>query len=330
MALRLIISLLLALAAAPAQAGCEGRNLLASMASVQRAALDRVVANSPYAVGNHWRASKPGSTVSVIGTFHMFDGRMPARMANLELVVRAADAVYLEATDAELSAMQAAIGRDPELMFIGRGRTLPEQLTEAEWQQLSREMVARGIPPFMAAKLRPWYVTMLLAMPVCAMETLAQKREGIDRLIMDAAEEAGVEMKALEPFDTVFRIFGEMSEEEQLDMVRATLPLTSAAEDLFATMTKAYFDEEHRRIWELARLQAIAAPGADPVEMAKDFALMEEKLLLRRNRDWMEVILPAAEGRRIVVAVGAAHLSGEEGILNLLAAAGYKLERQPF
>lgn len=315
----------------PALAQCKGQDLLKHLPTVQAIALDRAVANAPYATGNHWRATRPGSTINVIGTFHLFDDRMPGRMANLDLVVQAADAIYFEATDVELKRMQVEIGRNPELLFVSLSEpTLPEALDEAEWAKLSDEMSKRGIPGFMAAKFRPWYVTMLLSIPPCAMNQMTAAREGLDRLLMDAAEARGVPMLALEEFDTVFRIFGQLSQQEQIDMVRATLPLSAQTEDLFATMTEAYFAQEHRRIWEFSRLQSISAPGVDREKMAADFALMEEVLLNDRNRAWMEVILPAARGRHLVVAVGAAHLSGEQGILNLLERAGYRIERQPF
>lgn len=317
--------------AGPAAALCQGRDLLAHLPSMQRAALDRAVANAPFASGNHWRASKPGSTINVIGTFHLHDRRMDARAAGLELVVRAADSVYVEATDAEMQQLQREIGRNPDLLFIPRSdATLREALPEDEWQRLAAEMRARNIPPFMAAKFRPWYVTMLLSMPPCVMEEMLARREGLDRLIMDAAEAAAVPIEPLESFDTVFRIFSDMSQAEQIDMVRTTLALADQAEDMFATMTEAYFAQEHRRIWEFSRLQALAAPDADPAEMAADFAFMEAKLLTGRNRAWMDIILPAAEGRHIVVAVGAAHLSGPEGVLQFLAEAGYRLERLAF
>ena len=327
---RLALAFALLLVAGPAAALCRGADLLAQMPSIQRAALDRAVANAPFASGNHWRATKDGSTVNVIGTFHIFDPRMRKSAVALELVVSAADAIYVEATDAEMKQMQVEVGRNPDLMFVMRGKTLADQLEPAEWQRLSAEMRARSIPPFMASKFRPWYVTMLLSLPPCAMDAMLAEREGLDRIIMDTAEKRGVPILPLEPFDTVFRIFGQLSEEDQLDMVRATLAYTDQAEDMFATMTEAYFAQEHRRIWEFSRLQAMAAPGADPVEMADDFAMMEEMLLTGRNRAWMKVIGPAAKGRHIVVAVGAAHLSGRDGLLNLLQSQGYTLERLAF
>ena len=83
-------------------------------------------------------------------------------------------------------------------------------------------------------------------------------------------------------------------------------------------------------IWELSRVVGRNIPGLTAEQADADFAKMEEILLTSRNRAWIDVILPAAEGRRIVVAVGAAHLSGRDGVLNLLAQKGYALEPAPF
>jgi uncharacterized protein YbaP (TraB family) len=313
-----------------AQAACGGRNILTDLAPGDRARLDVAVAAAPYPAGNHWRAKKAGSTVTVIGTFHMADPRMAGLIDRLGPEIAGADAIYLEATRAEMAALQEAVGKRPDLLFVNTGPTLPERLDADEWQQVSREMAARGIPPFMASKFQPWYVTVLLGTPACAMEALSRNEGGLDTLIMDSADAAGVPTRALEPYDTVFHIFSTLSDADQLDMVRAALPMTALAEDMFATLTAAYFSQDHRLIWELSRQQALDSAGTDTAAVAEDFALMEEALLTGRNRAWMDVILPAAEGHEIVVAVGAAHLSGDAGLLNLLQRAGYSLERLPF
>ena len=58
-------------------------------------------------------------------------------------------------------------------------------------------------------------------------------------------------------------------------------------------------------------------------------AAFEGDLLVGRNRAWMPRILDHP-GDTVVVAVGAAHLSGEDGVLQLLEHAGYRLDRGPF
>jgi hypothetical protein len=308
-----------------------GTDLLAAHNPATAAALDAAVAGDPYAQGNRWRATRGDSVIDLIGTFHVADARMDAVVAGLEPVIADADTVYLEATEAEMAALQAEITRRPEILFIPQGEpTLPEVLTEDEWQRLAAELSARGIPAFLGSKFRPWYVMMTLALPGCAMADPALVTDGLDKRIGRAAEAAGVPLAPLEPWDTILGIFDALPPEDSRALLAASLAMAAESEDMFATLRAAYFSEEHRRIWEFSRLRALATPGLDPAEAAADFALLEGLLLDTRNRAWIEVILPAAEGRRILVAAGAAHLSGEAGLLPLLAAEGFTLERLPF
>lgn len=315
----------------PAQAACVGANLLETLPQDDRAALDAAVAASPYADGNHWRATGGTSVIDIFGTFHLYDPRMDEVMDRIAPFVETADALLVEATDAELKQIETEITRRPELLFIGPGeQTLPERLDEAEWQNLSDELKLRGMAPFIASKFQPWYLTVLLAIPSCAVEQFATQADGLDKLMTMRAEAAGVPVSALEPYDTLFRMFDELGEAQELDMLRTSIAMASQAEDMFATMTEAYFAGQHRLIWEYSRQTAADAPGMTPERAARDFALMEDILLTRRNLAWIDKIEPAAENKRIVVAVGAAHLSGETGLLNLLAEKGYTLTREPF
>jgi len=313
---------------------CAGTDLLADLAGPEAVALAAALEGQPYPSGNHWLARKGAAEITVIGTLHMFDPRMTAIMDTLAPVVEAADLLLVEATEAEMAKMQAEIGRRPNLLFLTEGPSLLERLTPEEWAQLSAELSERGVPGMMAAKMQPWYVAMMLGMPACAIPQPGQAMQGLDKMLMDAAAEAGTPTRALEAYDTVFDIFARFTMDQQLDMIRASLPLAGAAEDIFATLTAAYFAQEHRRIWEFSRLMTLNAPGADPAQARADFDLLERALLTERNRAWMEVIeAEAGSGtapRKLVVAAGAAHLSGPAGVLTLLAADGWDLERQPF
>lgn len=311
-------------AASNAQTTCAGHDLIAAMAPADRAALDAIVAMAPFPSGNHWRATKAHSTIDIIGTYHLFDPRMPDHLANLAPVLNEADLIFAEATDTEIAELQAAINTRPELMFT-QGATLPERLTKAEWAQVSAGMTARGIPAFLASKFQPWYVSVILSMPPCAMAAMADGSSGLDRLILDAAKAQGIATRPLEPFDTIFRIFDGISPEDQIDMIRAALPLTENAEDLLATMTESYFRGDHRQIWEYSRLRGIEAAGEGRKKAEADFALMEKMLINIRNSAWIKVILDAAPDKALVVAVGAGHLGGENGLLRLLEQAGYTL-----
>ena len=55
-------------------------------------------------------------------------------------------------------------------------------------------------------------------------------------------------------------------------------------------------------------------------------------MLADRNRAWLPVILDTLAGtdKPVIAAFGAAHLGGEDGVLNLLAQEGFTLTREPF
>ena len=47
-----------------------------------------------------------------------------------------------------------ALAKDPSLMVSQTGATLPERLSDAEWQALSEAMADRGTPAVITARMR--------------------------------------------------------------------------------------------------------------------------------------------------------------------------------
>lgn len=323
-----ILTLLAALIclAAPAHAQCVGQNLIAALPATDRATLDAATAKSPNPKGNFWRATRGDQTVTLVGTYHFDDPRHDATMAALTPMIAAASTVLVEAGPDEEAALKSRLARDPGTMLIMTGPTLPEQLAETDWQALSAAMRARGIPPFMAAKFQPWYVAAVLGVPPCAMATAATAK-GLDGMVIDAATVARVPITALEPYDTIFGIFGSMSNEDQLSMIKSSLALEGFGEDFSVTLADTYFSQDTRLIWEFMHQQALAMPGYTAAQVDSEFARMEEALMSRRNRAWIPVITAAAEKGPILAAFGALHLSGTDGVLALLERAGFTLER---
>ena len=313
----------------PAQAQCVGKNLIAALSPADRAALDAQTAQVPHPVGNYWRATKGDQTLTLIGSYHFDDPRHAATMAALTPIIAAATTVLVEAGPDEEKALKAQIARDPSLMIITSGPTLIEQLPTEDWAALTKAMSARNVPAFMAAKFQPWYISVMLGIPPCAMAEVATSK-GLDGQIIDAATAANVPIKALEPFDTVFEIFGGLSNADQLSMIHSTLAMEELGTDYAITLADTYFSQDTRLIWEFTRQQSLAVPGATPTQVNGEFARMEEALMAKRNRSWIPVIEDAAAKGPVFAAFGALHLSGKDGVLALLEREGYTVERLPF
>lgn len=316
------------LLAFPAWADCTGENLLATMPAADRAALAAAADAVPHPQGLFWHATKGDLSLHLIGTYHLDDTRHAATFSRLEPFLDSATTILVEAGPEEEKALMSDLARDPGLMVITDGPTLREALPQEEWDLLADAMRDRGLPPFMVSKFQPWYVSMLLALPACEGAMQAEKG-GLDGRVIDHATERGIPLRALEPHETVFRLFQSMTFEEQLGMIRSSLALEPISNDYAVTLADSYFDEDIRIIWELTRHLSLTAPGADAATVARDFALMEQTLMTDRNRAWIPVLEEAATQGPAVAAFGALHLPGETGVLHLLEQAGWTVERLP-
>jgi uncharacterized protein len=320
-----MMALPLALIAAPAGAGCFGLNMLDTMPKAERQAIEDAAHAVPYPIGNVWSASKGEAKLTVVGTYHLNDDRHAAVVAALAPLVTASSGLLVEGGPEEQKAMLKHMADNPSLMTITEGPTLIEALPEDLWQDLSAAMAERGIPGFMAAKFQPWYISVMLAIPPCAVGEMA-KPNGLDQQLIDTALAAKVPIKALEPFDTLFTLFEELTPAEQIAMIEQSLAMEPVIVDYSITMADAYFDGESRVIWELTRHTSYQLEGYTRERVDAELARMEDILMVQRNRAWIPVIEEAASAGPLVVAFGALHLSGEDGVLNLLAKSGWTIE----
>lgn len=317
------------LAAVPATAACTGRNLFVDMDPARLAEIEAATDAVPFPTGNFWRATRGDQVITIAGTYHFDDARHAPNLAALTPHITGATTVLVEAGPEEEKALMAHIAEDPSTMVITEGLPLNQRLAPEVWDPLKTALSDRGIPPFMTAKFQPWYVLTLLSIPPCAMSAMTEKPKGLDGAVIDTALAAGVPVRGLEPFDTLFTIFDGMTPEELTEMLVATLAIEDMSEDYFTTLVDSYFSGDSRKAWELMRFVSYDMPGYTRAQIDADFARMEELVAASRNRAWIPVLTEAAAQGPVFTAFGALHLSGQDGVLNLLQKEGFTLEELP-
>ena len=321
-----VLAAALCLLTSPLAAECAGQNLFSQMPAEKLARIEAAADAVPFPRGNIWRATRGDQVITLTGTYHFDDPRHAPNLEALTPAIAAASMVLVEAGPDEEKALMDLIAKDPSKIMIMEGPTLLERLPPEVWKDLSAALTLRGIPGFMAAKMQPWYVAVLLSVPPCAMDKM-QDPKGLDGLVIDMAQELGVPVRGLEPFDTVFRIFDSMSAEDTVAMIETTLAVEDRAEDYSATLADSYFAGTSRMIWEYMREESYGLPGYTRERVDSEFAKMEETLIAERNRSWIPVLDIASSKGPVFAAFGALHLSGESGVLNLLQAEGFDIEQ---
>lgn len=322
----------LAFAASKAQAqetvACTGRNLIAEMARDDPALLERIRAEAA-AVENGatllWRIEAEGAPDSFLfGTMHVSDPRVVRLSDPVRAAFDAAETVVIETTDIlDQSKMMAALAARPDLMMFTDGTTLFSGMSDEDRKAVEDALEKRGIPPISVAKMKPWMIAAMVALPACE---LARKAAGAPVLDVMLAEEAQAAGKPLEGLETVMDQLAAMASLPMDFHVRGlvdTLKLGDAVDDVIETMISLYLDGETAMFWPFFRATL-------PSEDAEGgFAIFEEAMVTARNRTMADEAARFLDAGGAFVAVGALHLAGPEGVVALLRDKGYSVSPVP-
>ncbi len=303
---------------------CGTRDLLADISADDRARLDALVAPHPYPEGILFEAEKNGSLVTVVGTIHIPDPRLTAIAEKLRPALDAADLLILEATTSDQAELQNLASTQPEVFFLTEGPTLIDLLSEEEWAQIKDQLSAIGVPGFFAAKFKPWYLAMTLAIPPCIVNKVVAGDKGLDAQLEDIALSRDLPIATLDDVEDLLKMLSGDPLDVQLEGLRMSLTMLRDGDAMITTLIERYFQGKIRETWEYSRILL------DDSGMENAGALFDEMnaaLLVGRNQDWEPKIAALVENKDVVLAVGAAHLSGEDGVLRSLERAGYSVRQ---
>lgn len=328
--MHVLFAALLALLVLPqtlfAASACDGTDLATTFSATERREIRALTAATPYARGNHWIARRGDQTLHLIGTLHVNDPRMKTTADRLAPLLDEADLLLMEVSPEDMSAYQS-----PENMsafLLTEGPTLIDMMGDDRWAAFSAVLRQHQVAPWTAAKMRPWLLDQVLSLPTCVRKG-EQVDAGLDRRLAMAAKTRGVPIGSLETMEEVIGIMNAKPLDQQVDELLIALPLYAGATDYFITMREGYFAEDIPFEMEVIRRSAKVQSRIPAAQWDAMWADFQTSLLKNRNALWLPRLL-AREERSIVVAVGAAHLSGEHGLLSLLERAGYDLTRAPF
>ena len=132
------------------------------------------------------------------------------------------------------------------------------------------------------------------------------------------AEAAGKPIQAFETIDKQVGILAGMSEADQLASLRMLLESWSDSAAELDQMVAAWASGDVQRLEELA-----------VTEMQTETPALYEALLVRRNTDWADQIQTLLAGSGTVfIAVGAAHLAGDDSVQEILGDRGVTVTRE--
>ncbi len=303
----------LALFGAGAAAGCgaPGEPGRTGEAGPRTLSPDRTPAAGPAL----WIAADEDTTVYLFGTVHVLKPGTDWRTAAFDTALENADAVYLE-VDTESAQAQAAFARvvTEEGLFTD-GRTLSAVLDAADEADVAEAAEAVGSALTAFEAFRPWLAALQLTN--IQLQQLGYRPDsGVEAVVAGAAARAGTPLRFLETPAEQISFFAELDEADQVDFLVSTAEQITDEPELLDGLIDA---------WAAGDVAALSDLVSD--EAAFGSAAVYDTLLADRNIAWAAEIerLMAEEPGAFLVAVGAAHLAGEDALPGLLRARGVEV-----
>lgn len=261
-----------------------------------------------------WRVSKGSHALFIGGTIHVLSKSDYPLPAAFDAAYEKAATLVFE-TDIGGSQDPAFAQAMMQRMMLLDGRSLKDVLRPDIYQQLEAFTSARGMPLVMLEKMRPAMV--VLTLTFMELQRLGMADTGVDSYYFQRAVADKKRLGQLESNAEQLDFIANMGKGRENDFVAYSLRDLQKMESVMRDLKSA---------WRSGDTKAMAALSM--ASMRRDFPRIYQQLLVDRNQNWLPKIEAMLQDPEVeLILVGALHLVGEEGVLQLLRDRGYHIEQ---
>ena len=255
-----------------------------------------------------WEIKDPNSkyTSYIYGTIHLIEKEYFHFPKQLQKIILKSDKVVLE-----LPGVPTSEQLKP-LIYLENGKDLLSYFSDDQKKQLLNwveQNLHLNEEEFTESygKFKPFVVAQTITQFAFLDKTVSYERE-----IINILKNKNIPLKGLETIENQIDLFNNLPMENQINMIIQAIESTVKNQSLLAQMQRAYKDQDLDHIHQLLQEESTLT--------ATDF----NHFVTARNTQWIKPLKQYFSQGKTFVAVGAGHLAGENGILNLLRKEGYK------
>ncbi|PID69320.1 MAG: TraB/GumN family protein [Flavobacteriales bacterium] len=244
-------------------------------------------------------------TSYIFGTIHMLpqeDFHMPQKVKD---AFEQSDELYLELDMDDPKMMREMMSK----MMLTQDDKLANHVDSTEYKLLDaylKENVGMSFGQF--NRFKPLYLSSTVVASLVGKQIVS-----FEMRFINMAKAAKKELKGLETVEEQIAIFDNISYEEQMDDLVEMLEDPAEAKELFGNMVSVYKSEQIDSLFNYT------------LSYFDNDKEMINNLLLNRNKKWVEIIPKISKDKKVLYAVGAGHLGGKQGVIQLLRNKGYKV-----
>lgn len=269
-----------------------------------------------------WKVSGNGleKPSYILGTHHLVHVNFVDNISGLRNVIENTDQTVGELLMSDQTAMQSKI---QQAAMMPAGESYKNLLSADDYQKLDKalkDMFSVGLDQF--GKLKPGMISTAYSI------TLYSKlypgynpmsHEAIDAYVQRLAIEKKKSVLGLETVDDqIYALFDSAPLKDQAESLACSLSNTNTIKESLDKLDRYYKKGELSKMYDLA--------FNDPDDVCKTSQEQQNALNKDRNNKWLQKLPQIMKDKSSLVAVGALHLAGEDGLLYQLAKMGYTIE----
>lgn len=242
-----------------------------------------------------------------LGTMHLMCAEDAILSPNVIKIIKLTGQVYLEVDMDNAGELLGGILQ----LGAGGNHKLTEVLSEEEYDRV-RNFFEKFQPNMPFSILEKQY-PLMISSSLYELFLPCEQKSGVEMMIINEAYKRKKETKGLETFAFQAGIFDSIPYEQQARELVKTIDSLDKYRTSVAEMIAVYKTQDIDKLYEMTTQE----------EMGMSESL--DVLLFKRNRNWVDQFPNIAKQKPTLFAVGAGHLGGEFGVIQLLKNKGYKL-----
>jgi uncharacterized protein YbaP (TraB family) len=262
-----------------------------------------------------WTVETSSNKIYLLGSLHLLKQDTYPLAPAIEKAYADSQVIIFET---DIAALQEP-GVQAKMLELGiypADQSLLENLDGNTRQLLEKKMRVIGLPLAQFSRFKPWFVALTLA--TLELQRLGYNPEyGVDVYFFNRANTDGKEIGFLESAEFQIKLLGKMVEQDQNDFLSQTLKDLEVVNELAGDLVRSWKDGDADRLHELLS------------KSFEDYPHLHDRLLIQRNKNWIQKIEGAMRlNKSVLFVVGAGHLVGPESVVDLLKKKGYQVKQQ--
>jgi uncharacterized protein YbaP (TraB family) len=276
------------------------------------------IKNSGY---RFWKLEKPGQAPDwLLGTMHLADPRVTDLPPEAKAAFAAADTVILESDEIlDQKAASLKLFAKPELMMFSDNKSITDYLSPEDKAVLEKGLLARGIPLGSVVKMKPYIIASMVSLSTCELSRKAKGAAFLDMKLAVEGKAAGKQIKGVETLQEQLEAMAGLPMDFHVRSLVSAVRYPQYTADMMETTLQLYLRGQIGLVFPAGAYFAPEKKSGD----FKDMALFEEKLITERNYHMADRADPMLAKGNVFMAVGALHLIGDQGVVELLREKGY-------